>query len=127
MSIYAVDFDQTLAIGGYDFPDIGKPNIPLIAFLIQKRKDGHKVVLWSCREGDNLANAVGWCRNMGLEFDAVNDNIPAIIEAYGVNSRKVFADYYIDDKAVKDFRELLPKSNAIPKEVAKRKARIIRR
>ena len=35
-----------------------------------------------------------------LEFDAVTDNLPEIIEQYGNNSRKITCDYYIDDKAV---------------------------
>mgnify|MGYP000428232184 CR=1 FL=1 len=33
-----------------------------------------------------------------LEFDAVNDNLPEIIEFYGHNSRKISCDYYIDDR-----------------------------
>jgi hypothetical protein len=35
-----------------------------------------------------------------LEFDAINDNLPEIVEMYGNNSRKITCDYYIDDKAV---------------------------
>lgn len=50
--------------------------------------------------GEALESAVAQCREHGLEFDAVNDNIPEIVEKYGVNSRKITADYYIDDKAV---------------------------
>lgn len=48
----------------------------------------------------STGSAVAQCREHGLEFDAVNDNIPEIVEMYGVNSRKITADYYIDDKAV---------------------------
>ena len=33
-----------------------------------------------------------------LEFDAVNDNLPEIIEFYGHNRRKISCDYYIDDR-----------------------------
>lgn len=40
------------------------------------------------------------CKNNGLEFDAVNDNLPEIIDIYGENSRKITADLYIDDKSV---------------------------
>ena len=40
-----------------------------------------------------------FCRAAGLEFDAVNENLPEIIRAYGSDSRKVSADTYIDDKA----------------------------
>lgn len=127
MSIYAVDFDKTLTIGSYEFPDTGRPNIGLFHFLIEKQRSGHSIILWTCRAGHDLDVAVAYCRNMGLEFDAVNDNLPKIIEAYSVNSRKVFADYYIDDRSVSSYEDLLPRSVVKPKEVPTRKARVIRR
>ncbi len=34
----------------------------------------------------------------GIEFDAVNDNLTETLEKYGTDSRKITADYYIDDK-----------------------------
>ena len=52
------------------------------------------------RAGDALDKAVSWCKDQQLEFDAVNDNLPAIVEMYGNNSRKITCDWYIDDKAV---------------------------
>ena len=53
-----------------------------------------------CRAGELLEAAVIYCRAMGLEFDAVNDNLPDLIELYGNNSRKISADIYIDDRAI---------------------------
>ena len=44
--------------------------------------------------------AVSWRRNQELEFDAINDNLPEIVEMYGNNSRKTTCDYYIDDRAM---------------------------
>ena len=41
----------------------------------------------------------GWCRKWELEFDAVNENLPEIIERYGSDGRKIYADVYIDDKS----------------------------
>ncbi len=32
-------------------------------------------------------------------FNAINDNLPEIIEKYGSNSRKITCDVYIDDRA----------------------------
>lgn len=93
--IYAVDFDGTLCREKY--PDIGDANTALINYLINQKKRGSKIILWTCRTGELLQKAVELCRQHGLEFDAVNDNLPEIIEFYGVNSRKVYADYYIDD------------------------------
>lgn len=47
-----------------------------------------------------LQDAVDWCYNRGLKFDAVNDNLEENKEHFGNNTRKVFADEYWDDKAV---------------------------
>ena len=93
----AVDFDGTLCKEAW--PDIGEPNLPLIDFLIRWRQEGNKVILWTCRENTMLGLAVDWCAEHGLHFDAVNCNLPERIEAYKNDSRKVGADYYIDDSS----------------------------
>lgn len=43
-------------------------------------------------------DAIEWCHGYGLKFDAINENLPEIIEYYGGESRKIFADVYIDDR-----------------------------
>ena len=97
-SIYAIDFDGTLCESVW--PGIGDPNIALIEHLKKKREKGNKLILWTCRVGERLQEAVNWCKCYGLEFDAVNENLPEMIEKYGGDSRKVYADVYIDDQAV---------------------------
>ena len=92
--IIAVDFDHTLSNAGY--PHIGQPNKPLFDALIKLKSQGHNIILWTCREDIQLQQAVDWCKEQGLEFDAVNENVPWI----GFYSRKVCADVYIDDLAV---------------------------
>lgn len=96
--IIAVDFDGTLSFG--QWPDVGPANEKLVRFLQSRQGLGDKLILWTCRAGKELTLAVEWCRQQGLIFDAVNDNLPEIIELYGTNSRKVSCDYYIDDRAV---------------------------
>ena len=95
--IYAVDFDGTLAFGKW--PETKDPHEELIKYLIQQRIKGNKVILWTNRSGDLLNEAVRFCRIYGLEFDAVNENLPEMIEAYGSDSRKISADFYIDDRS----------------------------
>jgi len=97
IEIIAVDFDGTLCSECY--PAIGMPNLPLFALLKGARRQGKKVILWTCRCGDLLEEAVAWCRMFGLEFDAVNENVAQTLEQYGTESRKISADVYIDDKA----------------------------
>lgn len=35
-----------------------------------------------------------------LEFDAINHNLPEIVEYYGSTSRKVTCDWYVDDRSL---------------------------
>lgn len=106
ITIYAVDFDGTLCESVW--PGIGEPNTKLIEHLIKRRKEGAKLILWTCRVGEKLQEAVEWCKDHGLEFDAVNDNIPEMIACHGNNCRKVFATCYIDDLAVDKEKYGLP-------------------
>lgn len=94
--IIAVDFDGTLCENAY--PEIGAPVISVLDYVKGARKGGARVILWTCRVGLMLTEAVEWCRDHGLEFDAVNENLPEIIEAFGGDTRKIYADTYIDDK-----------------------------
>ena len=52
------------------------------------------------RNGNRLSEAVEWCKHRGIEFDAVNENLPEIIAAFNNDCRKIFADEYIDDRAI---------------------------
>jgi len=92
--IIAVDFDETLQIAG-------NPNIPLFRSLISKQKQGNAIILNTCRQGKRLDEAVVFCLKNGLRFNAINRNIPDIIRRFGYDPRKIYADMYIDDKAVK--------------------------
>lgn len=96
-TIYAVDFDGTLCTN--NFPFIGEPNEKLIEFLKREQRRGCKIILWTCRCGQVLDVAVMFCGEYGLTFDAVNKNLPECIERFGGDTRKVYADVYIDDMA----------------------------
>lgn len=110
--VIALDFDGTLCHGNL-FPSIGKPRTWLIEKAIEWRRRGHKVILWTCREdvrpddyspywpvGNYLTEAVEWCKQFGLEFDAINQNLEELVDPAAKLSRKIFAHYYIDDKAI---------------------------
>ena len=107
-TIIAVDFDGTLCRNAY--PRIGEPRVTMINFLKNaQRKNGPdacKIILWTCRTGDLLSEAVEWCETMGLKFDAVNENLPEIVEEFGGDSRKIYADVYIDDRNCNDLHML---------------------
>jgi len=113
----AVDFDGTLC--EYAFPGIGKQNDnhkQLMDILIKLQNQGHKLILWTNR-GDNekyksLTEAIEWCKSKGLEFDAVNENLPTQKKLSGY-SPKIMADYYIDDKALTFGPDEQSKNNVI--------------
>lgn len=92
--IIAVDFDGTLRF------DNGAPNIDLIYKLKKAQRNGDTIILWTCREGARLSEAVHFLRANGFVPNIVNDNHPQIIKRLKCNSRKIFADVYIDDKGV---------------------------
>ena len=95
--IIAVDFDGTLCEN--KFPQIGAANVTLINHLKHCRAKGDKLILWTCRVDEMLDAAVNWCAKQGLEFDAINENLPEVLELYGSDTRKIYAHEYIDDKA----------------------------
>lgn len=97
-TIFAVDFDGVLCRNAW--PKIGEPLERNIEWIRELRALGNKIILWTNRERLRLDQAVEWCREHGLEFDAINDNLPEVIAYYGDNPRKISADYYIDDKAI---------------------------
>lgn len=94
----AIDFDGTICESKY--PDIGKPNWNIINQAIQEQAHGAGLILWTCREGELLSDAVRACVEWGLYFDAINDSLPEWKERFGSDCRKIGADEYWDDKAI---------------------------
>lgn len=96
--IVAVDFDGTLCENM--FPKIGAPKNDMIQAIKEYKSYGWKIILWTCRNNEHLTKAVDWCKAHGLEFDAINTNLPEVQKVFGGDTRKIFADVYIDDKNV---------------------------
>ena len=92
--IIAVDFDGTIVEHAY--PKIGKPIPFAIETLIQLQREGHRIILWSVREGHLLQEALDYCAERGLHFFAANENYPH--EDRTTTSRKLMADIFIDDR-----------------------------
>ena len=93
--IVAVDFDNTLAVTEY--PNILKPIPETVEFCKQCMKCGDTLILWTCRWGEALKEAMDWCVEQGIEFDYINGENPKTINIYG-KQRKVVADIYLDDR-----------------------------
>lgn len=94
---FGIDFDGCLCANAY--PDIGAPNWEIIVAAAAEQIAGAGLILWTCREGELLENALEACTRWGLHFDAVNDSLPSWKKFYGNDTRKVGATEYWDDKA----------------------------
>lgn len=92
----AIDFDGTIV--EHRYPAIGAERPFAIDTLKQLQREGHKLILWSVREGKLLDDAVEWCRQRGLEFYAVNRDYPEERPDDRGFSRKLKVDLFIDDR-----------------------------
>ena len=95
--IIAVDFDGTIVENRY--PEIGAERPFAIETLKMLIADRHRVVLWTCREGELLDQALEWCRERGVEFYAANRDYPEETTDNNPHfTRKLKADMFIDDR-----------------------------
>ena len=101
----AVDFDGTICADA--FPEVGAPNRAVIDYVKRLAADGSKIILYTSRENGTrklLDEAVAFCKEQGILLYAVNEN-PGNPHAEKIglkpsDGRKVYADLYIDDKAI---------------------------
>lgn len=94
----AVDFDGTIV--DHAFPNIGAEKPFAIEYLKLLASQGHKIILWTVREGKLLDDAILWCHERGLDFYAVNSEYPGAGWSGSGVSRKINADVYIDDSNI---------------------------
>lgn len=96
MPTIAVDFDGTIAqYKGYAGKGVFLDPHPGAAAALRGLKDkGWNIVVFTCRtEEDDLR---GYLDAHGIPFDAINVGLDSRMECSG----KVFADIYLDDRAV---------------------------
>ena len=113
--IVAIDFDETIYGNGY--PDLSEGHFIKDAIWGVKKiqKAGWRTILWTCRCGKYLEHAKEILEEEGIVFDAYNNNALTNEEFEEFNfkdSRKVGADFYIDDKDIRgrpDWRDVVEK------------------
>jgi hypothetical protein len=96
--ILSVDFDGTIC--QHMFPAIGPAMPGAFETLKRFQEKGDRLILWTCREGMYLKEAITFCKLNGIEFEQHNNNV---IEHDYDKSRKVYSDLYIDDRMVGGF------------------------
>lgn len=96
----AVDFDGTIVEHAY--PEIGREMLFAFETLKALQDKGHRLILWTFRDGQYLEDAVNYCKERGIEFYAVNRSFPE--EEFDLSlSRKIQCDMFIDDRNLGGF------------------------
>ena len=97
ISCVALDLDDTLWECN-PYPFIGQVNFELLDIIKSFHRAGGKVIINTCREDIQAAYAIEKLNEIGLKYDAFNENLPERIKQYGSDCRKIGADTYIDLK-----------------------------
>ena len=90
----AVDFDNTITEHA-EFPNIGNLRYGARDVLLDLKAHGLIIIIWTCRTGRYQDTLKMWLIDNQIPFDYINEN-PACPDA----NQKIFADAYIDDRAV---------------------------
>lgn len=98
MPILKIDFDGCIVTE--KFPSIGDPLPMAIETLRKFHEHKYNTILWTCREGDPLIDAIDFLHQNGVYFDVVNQGHPMNPYRHLGQSRKPFAHYHIDDKNI---------------------------
>jgi ribonucleotide monophosphatase NagD (HAD superfamily) len=93
--IIAVDFDGTLV--EHRYPEIGVLKTGALEAMKAFKKDGHKIVIWTCRAGKEEMAVRQFLIQNDIPFDSINTPAPGT----DLGTRKIYADVYIDDKGIR--------------------------
>jgi ABC-type sugar transport system substrate-binding protein len=91
--IIAVDFDGTVV--DHRFPDVGSDAPGAVDTLRDLVAQGHKIILWTMRDGEQLQDAIKWYRQRNIPLFGIQRNP----EQNWTTSPKAYAHLYIDDAA----------------------------
>lgn len=94
----AVDFDGTIVTEG--FPKIGEIKQKTVDFLKLAKEKGHNIIIWTARSGQYEVDAKNFLIENNIPFDYINENPEDPFHQRGEQGRKLFANFYIDDRAI---------------------------
>ena len=98
--IFAIDFDGTLVSNDPITYDITSPKLEVIEMVKDLKKQGHTIILWTCRITHRLEEAKQYLKQFDLEFDYYNENCPEAANHEFGDGRKIYAHWYLDNKAL---------------------------
>ena len=93
-----VDFDKTCALE--DFPLVGADVPYAVEVLKRLVSNGVKLILWTCRQNEQLKDAVDWFRRNDIPLFGENEDPhpdETLAALYGI-PRKIVGKFNIDDR-----------------------------
>jgi 8-oxo-dGTP pyrophosphatase MutT (NUDIX family) len=97
----AVDFDGTVC-EEKKYPGFGDFLPGAVETLKELAHQGHTLLLWTCRPGDEAKRVFQHCLNAGIPFKAVNQNL---FDGELQDYKKILADIYIENRDVSFLRQ----------------------
>lgn len=94
--ILAIDFDDVIAdySAGWQGERVyGEPIAATVEKLRCLKKRGWRILIWTCRSESEYEDLIAYLNRWGIPFDSLNEQIESF-----TNSRKVYADIYLDDR-----------------------------
>lgn len=96
----AVDFDGTVC-EEKEYPGFGDFLPGAVETLKELSRQGHNLILWTCRPGEEAQRVFKYCLDAGIPFKSVNQNLfHDEIHDY----KKILADVYIENCDISFFR-----------------------
>ncbi|NQT24946.1 HAD hydrolase family protein [candidate division KSB1 bacterium] len=98
--VFAVDFDGTIV--EHDFPEIGSEKPDALRTLKALQKDGHKIIIYTCRRPPYIGPIIEWMIDRGFKPNAINKNLSYLPTNH---PSKILAHVYIDDRSFPPFTD----------------------
>lgn len=95
---FAIDFDNTIAYDAH--PNIGELISGAKECITKIKELGGEICIWTCRTGEQELMVKEFLDKNNIPYDKINESFDESVEQYGGDSRKVFADIYIDDRTL---------------------------
>lgn len=96
--VLGVDFDGTIVEEA--FPNIGAIKPKTVQLMQEAFDKGHLVIVWTARSGIAVTEAAAFLKINNIPYHYMNENPEDPWAVRGEQGRKIFCDYYLDDRAV---------------------------
>lgn len=93
--IIAIDFDGTIFENAW--PEVGTIREDAVEVIQALHENGNKIIIWTCRGGENLKDALNALEKYQIPYDAVNENIVEMKTDFNPYP-KIYYDILIDDR-----------------------------